>query len=129
MDEDLLMLKHIDMRLFPCRCCGKATITAQFAALLRSLDASLEVKGWCVQVNSGYRCEAHNARVGGVPRSRHMTGEAADLDPMFPRDVTPRMLLEFINEHLGERGDYQGGLGIYPTFVHLDIGSRSRWNG
>ena len=31
-----------------------------------------------VVVTSGYRCEALNAAVGGVPNSQHMLGEAVD---------------------------------------------------
>lgn len=129
MAEEIPVLRHIDMRLFPCRCCGKASITAPFAALLRTLDEALEGKGWAVRVNSGFRCPLHNAKVGGVSKSRHMTGEAADLHPVFPHDLQPRQLKDFINEHLGTLGDYQGGLGLYQTFVHIDIGKRSRWVG
>lgn len=129
MDEDLSMLKHVDMRLFPCRCCGQSHITAPFASILRALNEALEEKGWAVQVNSGYRCEKHNAKIGGHVRSRHMSGEAVDLDPLFPSGVTPAMLKQFINEKLGVNCDYQGGLGLYTTFVHIDIGTRSRWNG
>lgn len=33
------------------------------------------------QVTSGYRSPADNARVGGVPNSRHMSGQAVDLVP------------------------------------------------
>lgn len=32
-----------------------------------------------VPINSGYRSFYENARVGGVPNSKHLTGEAFDL--------------------------------------------------
>lgn len=32
-----------------------------------------------ITVNSGYRCPALNAAVGGVVKSQHLTGEAADI--------------------------------------------------
>lgn len=36
---------------------------------------------WCniLFVNSGYRCEALNRAVGGVPSSQHIKGEAVDI--------------------------------------------------
>ncbi len=124
-----MSLKHVDMRLWPCRCCGKADITPEFSALLRALDEALEQTGAAVRVNCGFRCPKHNAEVGGVQNSRHMKGEAVDLAPVHPSTFTPVELAKFINRELGVKGDYQGGLGIYRTFVHVDIGRRSRWNG
>lgn len=129
MAEDTSLLKHIDMRLYPCRCCGAAAITADFAALLRLLNDELEKKGWCVRVNSGYRCQKHNAKIGGHPNSRHKVGQAADLHPAFPETVTPSMLKQFIDERLGDADGYNGGLGLYSWGVHIDIGKRSRWTG
>ena len=39
-----------------------------------------------MRVNSGFRCAAHNREVGGVPRSRHLVGCAADVAPVLPGD-------------------------------------------
>lgn len=45
--------------------------------------------GLPIHVNSGYRCPALNARVGGAPDSRHMLGLAADiLCPEFGPPLT-----------------------------------------
>lgn len=123
------MLKHIDMMLFPCRCCGKTAISPELSTRLRTLDEALERTGGAVRVNSGYRCPAHNRKVGGVSNSRHMSGEAVDLAPIHPQTFTPADLLALINRELGTEGDYKGGLGLYRSFVHMDIGKRSRWNG
>ena len=38
-----------------------------------------ETLGRPVYINSGYRSKRLNARVGGVPNSRHMLGKAADI--------------------------------------------------
>ena len=35
-------------------------------------------------INSGFRCEAVNRRVGGVRNSQHLVGQAADIRPMNP---------------------------------------------
>jgi len=53
--------------------------------LLERVNALLEEESCPIpspKVNSGWRPPAHNAKVGGAPNSRHMTGEAIDLgDP------------------------------------------------
>ncbi len=38
-------------------------------------------------INSGARCVAHNAAVGGEPRSKHVTGEALDIQPAGGRKL------------------------------------------
>lgn len=43
------------------------------------LDPLREAWGKPIHVNSGYRCQALNTAVGGVPASQHMLGEAADI--------------------------------------------------
>jgi uncharacterized protein YcbK (DUF882 family) len=120
-------MKSIDMRLWPCRCCGKHTINATFLVLLNRLDAALKEIGWKLRANSGYRCEQHNKNIGGVKNSRHKTGQAVDLSVVSPEFVTPKMLADFIDEKLGM--PYRGGLGVYTWGVHVDIGHMSRWEG
>lgn len=44
------------------------------------LDPARESLGRPVYVNSGYRCEELNRAVGGVAKSYHLQGRAADLD-------------------------------------------------
>lgn len=43
------------------------------------LDPIREKWGGPITVNSGYRCPELNNRVGGVPTSQHVRGEAADI--------------------------------------------------
>jgi hypothetical protein len=43
------------------------------------LDPAREAYGHPIYVNSGFRCPLHNTTVGGVPRSQHIEGEAADI--------------------------------------------------
>ena len=49
------------------------------ALVANVLDSLREAYGKPIYVNSGYRCEKHNKAVGGVPKSQHMRGEAADI--------------------------------------------------
>lgn len=61
-------------------------------------------------INSGYRCEELNAKVGGVATSQHCKGQAADVgcsDPLALARLVKKMGLVYDQ------------MGIYPTFVHL----------
>ncbi len=50
------------------------------------LDPLREAWGKPIYVNSGYRCEELNRRVGGVPTSMHRQGRAADITTGNPVD-------------------------------------------
>ena len=74
---------------------------------------------------SGYRTKKHNVKVGGAPKSQHLTASAADISV---HGLSPMQIAEAI-ETLIEKGKMQqGGMGVYPTFVHYDIrGTKARW--
>lgn len=112
---------------FRCRCAGRhGTPCDGFADgpnfgidpdLVSLLDAVRAAVGAPVHVNCGYRCPAHNAAVGGVPKSFHVLGQAADiackvLSPAALADVAERFA--------------PPGLGRYPGFVHVDV--RRGWD-
>lgn len=63
-----------------------------------------------LKVNSGYRCKALNAAVGGVPTSQHVKGEAADIAAGEP------VKLARLAVKLGLPFDQ---MILYPTFVHF----------
>lgn len=48
-------------------------------SLVDALEAFRELVGKPVVVNDAYRCPRHNAQVGGVGKSEHMEGLAADI--------------------------------------------------
>lgn len=63
-----------------------------------------------LKVNSGYRCKALNAAVGGAPTSQHVKGEAADIaagDPVKLARLAVKLRLPFDQ------------MILYPTFVHF----------
>ena len=73
-------------------------------------------------VNSWYRPQHINQRVGGSKYSRHQYGDAVDIRSNYlaPGDIY--RLLDRIHPH--------GGLGKYYNFVHIDWrGRQTRWNG
>lgn len=76
-----------------------------------------------VTVNSGYRTPGYNRKVDGAAYSRHLYGMAADIQV---RGVEPEKVAAFAETLLPD----SGGIGIYPTFVHVDVREkRSRWKG
>lgn len=55
---------------------GAITYMEQLCALL--LEPARQMLGVPIHIDSGYRCAAINADVGGDPHSAHMEGRAAD---------------------------------------------------
>ena len=50
-----------------------------YALVQEVLDPLRKLIGTPIHVTSGYRCEELNAKVGGVPTSKHRFGQAADI--------------------------------------------------
>lgn len=76
-----------------------------------------------VNINSGYRTNFHNNRVGGAKQSQHLYGTAADI---YISGVSPEDIAAFSETLLSGTG----GIGIYKNFVHVDVRrNKSRWNG
>lgn len=76
-----------------------------------------------VTINSGYRTFAYNKKIGGATYSQHCYGTAADINV---KGIKPKAVAQYIETLMPN----YGGIGIYPTFVHVDIRkTKSRWNG
>jgi uncharacterized protein YcbK (DUF882 family) len=96
---------------------------------LRSLAKNLQVIrdkiGKPIKINSGYRSPEHNKSVGGVKNSMHVKGKAADITI---EGLTPNQIAAVIFMLIEQKKIKQGGVGIYPNFVHYDIrGTKARW--
>ncbi|HEY9736693.1 MAG TPA: D-Ala-D-Ala carboxypeptidase family metallohydrolase [Trichocoleus sp.] len=92
-------------------------VVENILALARRLEEPRRQLGRPFRVSSWYRDPETNRRVGGARFSEHLYGGAADfsVDGIPARQVASRLAW------------WPGGLGSYPTFVHLDIGPRRRW--
>jgi len=78
-----------------------------------------------IKINSGYRSPAWNTKVGGVKNSQHVLGKAADIVVV---GFTPIQIAKAIETLIASGKMKQGGIGIYPNFVHYDVrGSKARW--
>ena len=71
-----------------------------------------------IKIRSGYRTIEYNKKVGGVVTSHHLTCSAADI---WVLGLSPRVLGLRIKNLIKEGKMKDGGLGIYPSFVHYDI--------
>ena len=72
---------------------------------------------------SGYRTPQTNASLEGAAfNSRHMEGQAADI---ALRDVPVGQIAEAA--HAFSRIYNFMGVGVYPSFVHVDIGPKRAW--
>ena len=74
-----------------------------------------------VYINSAYRTEAHNTKIGGAAHSQHLYGRAADIRV---DGVSPGKVADYAELLLGD----SGGVGRYNTFTHVDVRDvKSRW--
>jgi peptidase M15-like protein len=87
---------------------------------------SMRAKFGVCTVSSGFRSKSHNESVGGASSSYHRydlrPGKAAS-DVKF-RTGTPTAWSEEADRILGNAG----GVGLYPTFVHVD-NRTDKWRG
>lgn len=70
------LTKNFTKDEFMCSCCAENEINQEFVEKLQELR---DLYGKRIRVVSGYRCQKHNAKVGGVPNSTHTKGIAADI--------------------------------------------------
>lgn len=124
-------IKYFTREEFRCQCGGKYCngFPAEMAEeTVRLADEIRRRAGVPLNVNSGVRCKQHNADVGGVWNSLHLTGQAIDLAPIGGNISTTR-LQEIAEQVQVEKMPGRGGLGRYDWGVHIDNGKYSRWNG
>lgn len=72
-------------------------------------------------VNSAYRSEEHNAKVGGAKHSQHTKGNAFDIDVA---DLSEAERVALIQQ---ARAAGFGGVGVYNNALHFDVGATRAW--
>jgi len=95
--------------------------------LCYAVEAIMEqLNNTSIVITSAYRHASYNAGVDGRPLSQHIFAKALDFSLT---GVTPQDLYDAIEALITDGLIPEGGLGLYPTFVHYDIrGSRQRWD-
>ena len=121
-------IEFFDREEFRCQCKGKYCngfpVEPQ-EEMVRTVNEIRRRLGVPVSIvdagGSGVRCSQHNANVGGVANSLHLTGNAADLHS----GKSPQEMYRVAEEVLGNTGE----LGLYDWGIHVGIGKYSRFNG
>lgn len=97
----------------------KVLISDELVTLLQNIRDHF---GKAVVINSAYRTETYNKKVGGATHSQHVLGTAADI---VISGVSPLEVAQYA-EYLQPNS---GGIGVYASFTHVDVRTtRSRWD-
>ncbi len=94
-------------------CCSETRVDEQLVKYLQKIRDYFNKP---INISSGYRCTTHNKNIGGATKSKHSTGQAADI---YITGVTPAEIAKYA-ESIGILG-----IGLYETnkdghFVHID---------
>jgi len=117
--NNVVVSKNFVLKEFQCKD-GNHQVVLK-ADLLDKLQRLRELADKPVIITSGYRNPAYNLKVGGSPTSRHLRGEAADIQVA---GMSPDQVAE-LAEQVGFKG-----IGVYDTFTHVDVrGVPARWRG
>ena len=102
-----------------------ANLLCNVQELAEQLQVLRDHVGKSIIINSGYRHPAYNKRIGGSPNSQHLLAKAADIRIA---GYTPKQVAAIVEKLIGEGKMKIGGIGVYPTFVHLDTrDKKARW--
>jgi len=109
-----------------CRCCGRGYLT--FFTLLRYTLLRMHL-GVALTIASAFRCPKHNKYVGGSPKSRHMDGEALDIE--IPKGMTKKEFADicgwfFSTVLKGYTHPETKAWVEYQTIVHCDTRTDSK---
>ena len=130
--NDIQISKNFNLKEFECKSTGQVKIHERLLELLQELRNDLEKP---ILINSGYRSEERNQKVGGADGSQHLEGTAVDISlrnlNLNAKDLSLRVQL--IADDLGI-GRNNLGLGYANTFLHIDVrgligaSSPAQWN-
>ena len=105
-------IKYFKKSEFRCKCgCGSDDMNE---TLISVADRVREHFGKAITVSSGRRCANHNARVGGVSNSRHLSGKAMDFSVS---GKSAAQVLEYVQKQPEIRYAY----AIDSSYVHMDV--------
>lgn len=122
---------HFNSSEFKCKCgCGKIKTDTNLISLLEKLFVELNLAK--INVISGYRCPAHDKRVGGAGKGSHVEGYAADVVCYYKDgSKVPSSVVALTLERMGHKcgiGYRCGGVNDSAGNIHIDTKPR-KWYG
>lgn len=104
--------KHFTASEFRCRCGSCAPIDPP-KELIDGLERLRDICGRPVIITSGHRCVKHNAAVGGVSNSKHLTACAADV---VIYGITPQEIVTLVKFLIPSLRALP-----YKDYTHIDL--------
>lgn len=119
-DGNKQLSKNFKVREFACQD-GTDTILIS-PKLIDLLQRVRDHFGKAVLINSAYRTETHNKKVGGSAYSQHKYGTAADINIS---GISSKKIADYVETLVPNTG----GIGVYSSFCHVDVrATKARWN-
>ena len=97
----------------------RTRVDPAIAEIARRMARSL---GTRITVNSAYRNRTYNSSIGGASNSKHMYGKAMDLAYIGGSAAERQRMLQAAIEAGAQ------GIGLYNSFMHIDLGPKRTWN-
>lgn len=121
--SNIQLSKHFNSNEMDCKCkldsCLETPIDINLIVGLEKLRSIVGP----LKITSGFRCKEHNAKIGGRPKSKHLLGEAADIQSKGMSSLA----VAYEAERNVEEFRF-GGIGRYQSFTHLDVrDGKARW--
>ncbi len=103
---------------YGCKCGCKTELEDVSANLIYQMQKLRDQFSLPIKIASGYRCPAHNKKIGGAKNSQHMKGKAVDIDVS---NLSSGARYRLIQLAFGF-GVFKG-IGIGSGKLHLDVRS------
>jgi len=122
--DDHRLCEHLTLGEFKSRdgyslCLVHPALLTGFILIRRGISVPMKIQ-------SGFRSDPHNARIGGSRLSLHRVGMAVDLRPIVEEEQVLETLLAMQRVAIGIG---MGGVRLYreKSFIHVDVGPKRTW--
>lgn len=121
--KDYKISEHFKLREFACKDgTDKVLYSTELFEMLEKLRA---YGGYTITINSGYRTQAYNKKIGGGSKSQHILGKAADIVVKKDGKIVSAKLICCLCQTLG----FKGVAYISENAVHLDMRDSGTYRG